>query len=245
MPTQTLDVATSQEATPAREEQSIQSKLNWLRAGVLGANDGIVSTAGIVVGVSGASLTGHNLLAAGIAGMIAGALSMAAGEYVSVSTQRDTERAALKKESVLLVEDPAGELDSLSHTIEESGVEPRLARDVATQLTRRDALGAHAQWHLGIDPDEIVNPWHAAFASLISFIAGAVIPLLVMVLSPAAWALPATVLAVTVALALTGSVSAYLGKAARLPATIRNICGGLLAMGVTYSIGLAVSAFGA
>ena len=226
------------------EAPSLQGKLNWLRAGVLGANDGIVSTAGIVVGVSGAALTGHSLLAAGIAGMIAGALSMAAGEYVSVSTQRDTERAALDKERLLLAEDPEGELDMLTHRIEQSGVKPKLARHVAVQLTAQDALAAHAQWELGIDPDEIVNPWHAAFASMMSFIAGAVIPLLTIILTPTAIAVPATVVAVTVALAITGTVSARLGGAAGFPATVRNIAGGLLAMGITYGIGVAVGTIG-
>ncbi|MDN6486958.1 MAG: VIT family protein [Ancrocorticia sp.] len=227
-----------------KETPSIQSKLNWLRAGVLGANDGIVSTAGLVVGVSGAALTGNALLAAGVAGMIAGALSMAAGEYVSVSTQRDTERAALHAKRIALSEDPDGELEVLTGRIEASGVKPELARRVAVQLSARDALAAHARWDLGINPYEIVNPWHAAFASLISFILGAIIPLGAIVLSPAAIAVPLTVIAVTISLAITGSVSAHLGGAPKQRATIRNICGGLLAMGVTYIIGTAVGSFG-
>ncbi|MGO1594684.1 MAG: VIT1/CCC1 transporter family protein, partial [Ancrocorticia sp.] len=192
MYTQLAEVKQQENAITSGDTPSLQSKLNWLRAGVLGANDGIVSTAGIVMGVSGAALTGQSLLAAGVAGTIAGALSMAAGEYVSVSTQRDTEQAALDKKRVLLETDPQGELDALARRVEHSGVHPSLARDVATQLTAEEPLAAHAQWELGIDPKEIVNPWHAAAASMISFIAGAIIPLLTIILSPTAIAVPAT-----------------------------------------------------
>ncbi len=227
------------------QTQDIQSRLNWLRAAVLGANDGIVSTAGIVVGVSGAALTGHALLASGLAGVIAGALSMAAGEYVSVSSQRDAERAAINEERELLATDPAGELKELTGLIEDRGVETELAHRVAVQLTDRDPLAAHAHWELGIDPEGLVNPWHAAFASMLSFVAGASIPLVAILASPTSWAVPITVLAVTLALALTGSASARLGSAPARPATLRNICGGLLAMGITYAIGVAVASLGA
>ncbi|MFT0847057.1 VIT family protein [Actinomycetaceae bacterium L2_0104] len=226
------------------QTQEMQSRLNWLRAAVLGANDGIVSTAGIVVGVSGAALTGHALLASGLAGVIAGALSMAAGEYVSVSTQRDTERAAIEEERELLAADPAGELNELTALIQDRGVEAELARRVAVQLTDRDPLAAHAHWELGIDPDGLANPWHAAFASMLSFVTGAIIPLVAILATPTAMAVPVTVLAVTFALALTGSASARLGSAPELPAIVRNVCGGLLAMGVTYAIGLAVAHLG-
>ncbi len=226
------------------QTQEIQSRLNWLRAAVLGANDGIVSTAGIVVGVSGAALTGHALLASGLAGVIAGALSMAAGEYVSVSTQRDTERAAIEQERKLLAVDPAGELIELRGLIEDRGVDTNLAQQVAVQLTERDPLAAHAHWELGIDPDDLVNPWHAAFASMLSFVAGAIIPLVTILATPTAIAVPATMIAVTLALALSGSTAARLGNAPTLPATIRNIAGGLLAMGITYGIGLMVGSFG-
>ncbi len=226
------------------QTQEIQSRLNWLRAAVLGANDGIVSTAGIVVGVSGAALTGHALLASGLAGVIAGALSMAAGEYVSVSSQRDAERAAIGEEERLLAADPDGELWELTGLIEDRGVEAGLAHQVAVQLTERDPLAAHAHWELGIDPDGLVNPWHAAIASMLSFVAGAIIPMVAILTTPTAFAVPVTVLAVTLALALTGSTAARLGSAPALPATVRNICGGLLAMGVTYAIGLAVAHFG-
>lgn len=228
---------------PSDQSADLASRLNWLRAAVLGANDGIVSTAGIVVGVAGAALTGHALLASGIAGVIAGALSMAAGEYVSVSTQRDTERAAIENEKKRLAEDPEHERVELQKIIEHKGVSRVLSRQVAQQLTAKNALAAHAEWKLGIDPDELTNPWHAAFASMVSFVAGAVIPLLAILLSPTHIAVGVTVLAVTIALALTGSISAHLGGAPKIPATVRNIAGGLLAMGVTYWIGVAVSHF--
>lgn len=226
------------------QNRQLASRLNWLRAAVLGANDGIVSTAGIVVGVSGAALTGHALLASGVAGVIAGALSMAAGEYVSVSTQRDTERAVVEKERILLARDPEGELAKLESLIAEKGVSPDLARSVAEQLTERDALDAHAQWELGIDPDALTNPWHAAFASMFSFVIGALIPLIAILVAPTHIAVWVTVVAVTIALSVTGLVSAGLGDAPRLPATVRNVAGGLLAMAATYSIGLLVANFG-
>lgn len=219
----------------------LAARLNWLRAGVLGANDGILSTAGLVVGVSGAAVGSRALLAAGIAGMIAGALSMAAGEYVSVSTQRDTEKAQLTRTRKALEANPASELAALQRAIEADGVEPELAGSVADQLSRSDALAAHAKFRLGIDPDSLTNPWHAAFASLFSFILGSIIPLTAIVLSPSRIAVGITVLAVTIALAITGSVSARLGDAPVVRATLRNVAGGLLAMGVTYWIGVAFS----
>jgi len=227
------------------QNKQIASRLNWLRAAVLGANDGIVSTAGIVVGVSGAAVTGHALLASGVAGVIAGALSMAAGEYVSVSTQRDTERAVVEKERQLLESDPEGELKELEELIAQKGVSNELAHAVAVQLTERDPLAAHAQWELGIDPDCLTNPWHAAFASMFSFVAGALIPLIAILVSPTHIAVGITAIAVVVALSITGWVSAGLGNAPRVPATLRNVAGGLLAMGATYWIGVLVAYLGA
>jgi VIT1/CCC1 family predicted Fe2+/Mn2+ transporter len=215
----------------------IASRLNWLRAGVLGANDGIVSTAGLVMGVAGADAGSRAILIAGLAGLAAGAMSMAAGEYVSVSTQRDTEKAALTHEAAELAEDPDRELEQLTTLIQHQGIERKLARQVAVQLTARDALAAHAHYELGINPDELTNPWAAAGSSFVSFIAGAIIPLLAIVLAPTGAAEIVCVAAVVVALCVTGFVSARLGSAPPVPATIRNVCGGLLAMGVTYGIG--------
>ncbi|HEV7147208.1 MAG TPA: VIT family protein [Pedococcus sp.] len=216
---------------------SIASRLNWLRAGVLGANDGIVSTAGIVIGVAAATTSRSAILTAGVAGLAAGAMSMASGEYVSVSTQRDTEQALLAKERRELHEMPEEELAELTAIYEGKGLSPELAAEVAEQLTHHDALGAHAEAELGIDPEALTNPWHAAWASMISFTCGALLPLVAILLCPVGARVPVTALAVVVALALTGWTSAALGGAPRWPAVLRNIVGGLVAMGVTYAVG--------
>src|SRR3954469_16401013 len=179
-----MSEAVSHPDSPAdvRPAGELSQRLNWLRAGVLGANDGVVSTAGLVVGVAGATDSRSALLTAGLAGLLAGSLSMAAGEYVSVSTQRDSEQAALALEREELATTPQAELDELTGLLQDRGISPELAREVAEQLTARDALGAHARVELGIDPDELVNPWHAAWASFVSFTAGALLPLLAIVL---------------------------------------------------------------
>jgi vacuolar iron transporter family protein len=228
----------SKQNLPSEAESSrIASRLNWLRAGVLGANDGIVSTAGIVVGVAGATVSGGALLAAGVAGVVAGAMSMAVGEYVSVSSQRDSEKAELENERTQLADNPDYELAQLTDLVEAHGIERDLAHKVAVKLTERDALAAHARFELGINPDELTNPWHAALASMLAFIVGAIIPLTAILLSPTSIAVPVTAVAVVISLTLTGSVSAHIGKAPKLRATLRNIGGGLLAMAVTYGIG--------
>lgn len=218
----------------------VSARLNWLRAGVLGANDGIISTAGIVFGVAGATSDGSTIAVAGVAGLVAGAMSMAAGEYVSVSTQRDSEQALLAKERRELHEEPEAELAELAGLYVQKGLNPTLAMDVARELTAHDALGAHAEVELGIDPDALTNPWHAAWASMGAFSVGALIPLLFMVFSPTDLRLAVTVGAVVVALGLAGWVSATLGYSPVAPAVRRNIAGGLLAMGVTYAIGALV-----
>jgi vacuolar iron transporter family protein len=215
-------------------------RLNWLRAGVLGANDGIVSVAGLVVGVAGASSSRAALLTAGLAGLVAGALSMGAGEYVSVSTQRDTEQAMLAKERQELAEDPAAERQELAGIYEEKGLSPRLAGEVADELTAHDAFRAHASAELNIDPDALTNPWAAASASVASFTVGALLPLLAITLPPASVRVPVTFIAVLLALALTGSVSAHLGGAPKIRAVARVVIGGAVAMVVTYVIGVLV-----
>jgi VIT1/CCC1 family predicted Fe2+/Mn2+ transporter len=220
--------------------QGIGARLNWLRAGVLGANDGIVSTAGIVIGVAAATSDRGTIATAGIAGLAAGAMSMAAGEYVSVSTQRDTERALLAKERRELREMPAEELDELTQIYREKGLSPELAAEVAAQLTDHDALGAHAEAELGIDPDQLTNPWQAALASMVSFTLGALLPLVAILLPPVSARVWVTAVAVVVALALTGWGSARLGDAPAGRAVLRNVAGGVLAMAVTYAIGAAV-----
>ncbi len=218
----------------------LANRLNWLRAGVLGANDGIVSTAGLVVGVAGATAEAAPVLLAGVAGMVAGALSMAGGEYVSVSTQRDTELATLAKERWELEHLPDQELEELAAIYEAKGISSDLSLRVAEELTAHDALGAHAEAELGIDPDEQASPWSAAWSSMLAFTAGALLPLLAIALPPLSWRVPVTMLAVVVALSVTGVVSADLGGAPRRPAVVRNVGIGLLAMGITFAVGLSL-----
>lgn len=218
-------------------DRSFAGRLNWLRAAVLGANDGIVSTAGLVVGVAGATTDRPAIAIAGIAGLVAGALSMAAGEYVSVSTQRDSERALLDLERHELATEPEDELAELAELYAAKGLSEPLAWQVAEELTAHDALAAHADIELGIDPEELTNPWHAALASMVAFIVGALLPLLTIVLSPAATRVPVTVLAVAATLALTGWASARLGYGRTTPAVLRNTGGGLLAMAITFAVG--------
>ncbi|GAB3586682.1 VIT1/CCC1 transporter family protein [Calidifontibacter terrae] len=215
------------------------SRLNWLRAAVLGANDGVISVAGLVIGVAGADNNRTSLLVAGLAGLVAGALSMAAGEYVSVSTQRDGEQALLAQEQRELRDTPHEELEELTGLYQDKGLDRELAEKVARQLTAHDALGAHAEVELGIDPDELTNPWHAAWASMASFTVGALLPTLVILL-PSAVNVWATFVAVLVILAVTGAVSAKLSGARAQRAIARNVVGGALAMIVTYLIGMAV-----
>lgn len=224
---------------------TLGSRLNWLRAGVLGANDGIVSTAGLVVGVAGATDSRSALLTAGLAGLLAGSMSMAAGEYVSVSTQRDSEKAALALEKRELREQPEAELEELTGLLAERGLSREVAREAARQLTERDALRAHASEELGIDPDDLTNPWHAAGASFLAFTVGALLPLLAIVLPPHGLRLPVTVLSVLAALALTGWGSARLGAAPVGRAVLRNMGGGAVAMAVTYAAGALLGAAGA
>ncbi|MFB7373959.1 VIT family protein [Streptomyces sp. NPDC056222] len=220
------------------------TRLNWLRAAVLGANDGVVSTAGLVVGVAGATESQAALLTAGLAGLLAGSMSMAAGEYVSVSTQRDSEKAALAVERRELREQPEAELAELTDLLAARGLSPDVAREAAEQLTERDALRAHARVELGIDPDQLTNPWHAAAASFLAFTIGALLPLLAIVLPPASLRLWVTVLSVLAALALTGWWSARLGAAPPARAVLRNMAGGALAMAVTYGAGSLLGAAG-
>ncbi|KUH37173.1 MULTISPECIES: VIT family protein [Streptomyces] len=223
---------------------ALGSRLNWLRAAVLGANDGIVSTAGLVVGVAGATTERAALLTAGLAGLLAGSMSMAVGEYVSVSTQRDSERAALAQERRELREQPEAELEELTDLLAERGLTREVAREAAVQLTERDALRAHARVELGIDPDELTNPWHAAGASFLAFTVGALLPLLAIVWPPAPARLWVTVASVLAALTLTGWCSARLGSAPVRPAVARVVGGGALAMAVTYAAGSLLGAVG-
>ncbi|HET9657086.1 MAG TPA: VIT family protein [Kineosporiaceae bacterium] len=231
--------AAAEKAVHAAEAHhgDLSGRLNWLRAGVLGANDGIVSVAGLVVGVAGATTDRTALLTAGIAGLVAGALSMAGGEYVSVSTQRDTERAVLDLERWELEHLPDSELDELTELYRRKGISARLARQVAVELTRHNALAAHAEAELGIDPEGLTSPWQAAGASFAAFTVGGLLPLLAILLPGASLRVPVCAAAVVLALALTGQVSARLGKADPRPAIVRNVGVGLVGMLVTYGVG--------
>jgi vacuolar iron transporter family protein len=221
---------------------SVANKLNWLRAAVLGANDGIVSTAGIVVGVAAASADRGPVLTAGIAGLAAGALSMAVGEYVSVSTQRDTERAMLYREGQELKLQPDAEMDELTGLYEARGLSPHTAREAATELTAFDPLAAHAELELRIDPENLTNPWLAAISSAVSFTIGALLPLIAILLPPSHARIPVTITAVLLALAITGWVAARLGGAKPLRPILRVTVGGALAMAITFAIGHLVGA---
>lgn len=218
-------------------EQSHRARLNWLRAGVLGANDGIVSIAGLVVGVAGATHSLTVLATAGVAGLVAGALSMAAGEYISVSTQRDAERAYIKQEKAQLKKDPKGALAELAAAYVERGLSEQTALVVAKELSKKDALAAHLEVQFGLEEDDLTNPWHAAIASAVSFTLGGLIPIAAVLLPSESMRVPIAFSAVIPALALTGYVSAKLSGANAHRAVTRVVIGGALAMLVTYGIG--------
>jgi len=215
----------------------LANRLNWLRAGVLGANDGIVSVAAIAVGVAGATPVLGAIMTAGLAGLVGGAVSMALGEYVSVSSQRDSERALIAKEKRELSEMPHEELDELTAIYEDKGLSAETARQVAEELTAQDALAAHLSAELNIDPTDIVSPWRAASASALAFLIGGCLPLLAMLLAPPDWRVGATVITVLPALALTGASGAYLGQSPILRPTIRVLVGGTAALTTTFLIG--------
>lgn len=212
-------------------------QLNRIRAAVLGANDGIVSISGLVVGVAGATQSTSIIFTAGMAGLISGALSMAAGEYVSVSSQRDTEKALLAKERYELKNYPDAELEELANIYEQKGLSPKTAKQAAKELTAKDAPAAHFDAELGINPDELTSPWQAAVASAISFTVGAALPLATISLLPAGSRVPVTFGAVLVALAITGYSSAKIGGAKPLKASVRVVLGGALAMAATFAVG--------
>ncbi|MDD7541612.1 MAG: VIT family protein [Mobiluncus porci] len=221
------------------KKSSTSSRLNWLRAAVLGANDGIVSTAGVVVGVAAAAPTNTAAIAtAGIAAVVAGALSMAAGEYVSVSTQRDTEKAVVAKERRLIAEDPDAEFEGLVECYMDKGLSRETATQVAHEYSAIDPIVAHVAAHYGLNAEEFTSPWAAAFSSAVSFTLGALIPLLTILLVPPQYfAIQVTFCLVMVALAIVGYVSAVLGEAPRLRAVIRVMAGGAFAMIITGAVG--------
>lgn len=219
-------------------QDTSKSKLNWLRAAVLGANDGIVSIAGLVVGVAGATDDTNVIATAGIAGLVAGALSMAAGEYISVSTQRDTERAYIAKEKAELTQHPKEELQELADAYKEKGLSAHTAMKVAKELTEKNALRAHLDMEFGLDEDDLTNPWHAALASAVSFTIGGLIPIATILGFSQDSRVIATFISVAIALGATGYISAIIGGAPAMRATVRVVFGGALAMLVTYGIGV-------
>lgn len=215
----------------------IAQRLNWLRAGLLGANDGIVSVAAIVVGVAGATGASGLILAAGSAALIGGAISMALGEYVSVSGQRDSERALIAQERRELAESPEEELLELAALYEARGISSETSMQVAKELTAKDALAAHLSAELNIDADDVVSPWRAAGASAVAFLIGGVLPLVVMLLTPVLVRVPVTFVVVIAALAATGVVGARLGASRPGRAALRVMVGGTIALAATYVIG--------
>lgn len=219
------------------QRQTMAAKLNWLRAGVLGANDGIVSTAGLVMGVAGATTDSNAILIAGIAGLVAGSISMAGGEYTSVSAQKDSEKAALTKERIELAENPALELRELAWFYEQKGLSSVLAEQVATELTAKDALKAHAEAELGIDSEQHASPGQAALSSFVAFAGGSLLPLLAVTGPWVDYRIQVTVAAVIASLAVTGFVGARIGGARSGKAILRNVVVSLLTMGITYAIG--------
>ncbi|GAB6859823.1 VIT1/CCC1 transporter family protein [Microbacterium xylanilyticum] len=231
------EAVVSQTHTDEPHGTGLGQRLNWLRAGVLGANDGIVSVASLVVGVAGATTDNAALLIAGLAGLIGGAISMALGEYVSVSSQRDSEHALIAKEREELRTMPEQELAELTELYRQRGLSEQTAHQVAVELTAHDALAAHLEVELGIDQDDLVNPWHAALSSAIAFTAGAILPLLAILLPPPAWRVPVTFAAVLVALAATGALAARIGGSSPVRSSIRLVIGGALALAATWLIG--------
>jgi VIT1/CCC1 family predicted Fe2+/Mn2+ transporter len=234
-----VEAAESGRATHPREPHAGGSvgRLNWLRAGVLGANDGIVSVAAIVIGVAGATSARGAIFTAGLAGLVGGAVSMALGEYVSVSSQRDSERAKINQETQELADRPEAELLELTALYEARGLSAATAHSVATELTARGALDAHLEAELHIDPSDIASPAQAAGASGLAFVSGALLPMLAILLPPAGLRVPVAFVAVLVALALTGAVSAHLGESNVRRAIVRVVIGGALGLAFTYLVG--------
>lgn len=226
---------------PSHLEQHATGRTSWLRAAVLGANDGLVSTASLVLGVAASGADRSAVITAGIAGLVAGAMSMAAGEYVSVSSQRDAERSDLAREKRELADDPDSELDELAGIYEERGLSPRLAREVAEELSKGDVLAVHARDELGITDYAKARPLQAAIASALSFALGAALPL-IAVLPPYGQAerIWVTVVVTIIGLIILGAAGAILGRAPVVRAAARVLFWGVAAMAITSAIGLLV-----
>lgn len=225
-------------STEHQENHPIE-RIGWLRAAVLGANDGIVSTASLIVGVAAAAQGRTDILIAGGAALVAGAMSMAAGEYVSVSSQLDTERAALAQEKRELRSSPEAELQELAQLYVARGVAPDLARQVAVQLTAKDALAAHARDELGISATTVARPIQAAITSALTFSAGAALPLAAAMVAPLSVVVPAVSIASILYLALLGAIGARAGRAPIGKAIVRVTFWGAVAMAITAGVGAA------
>ena len=225
---------------PLHRETHLVERIGWLRAAVLGANDGIISTASLILGVAAAAAAKSDILLAGVAGLVAGAMSMAAGEYVSVSSQSDTEQADLARERRELSEDPEFEKEELAQIYVARGVEPQLARQVALQLMAKDALGAHARDELGISEITSARPIQAALTSAATFSVGAAAPLALVLLSPSTLLIPVVSAGSLLFLALLGFLGAKTGGAEILKPMVRVTFWGALAMAVTAGIGAIV-----
>ncbi|GAF41673.1 hypothetical protein FC83_GL000260 [Agrilactobacillus composti DSM 18527 = JCM 14202] len=219
------------------KKSSLAEKINVLRASVMGANDGILSIAGIVIGVAGATSNSYAIFLAGIAGMLAGTVSMAMGEYVSVNSQRDMERRAVQEELELLDDHYDDEVDFVTKKYLKTGLKPELAKKAVEEMMTKDALETVVRERFGFDPKEHTSAVAAAIASMISFPTGSILPLVAITLMPRGIRVIATVIAVIVALSLTGYAAAVLGNANRVKAVIRNVISGSLTMLITYFIG--------
>jgi vacuolar iron transporter family protein len=219
------------------KERHRTERIGWLRAGVLGANDGIVSTASLVLGVAAAQADRGNILIAGGAGLVAGAMSMAAGEYVSVHSQADSEAAEMDRERAELLADPIAEKKELANIYVGRGLDPHLAKQVAEQLMAKDAEGAHARDELGLTDTQAARPIQAALTSAASFAVGAALPLVVTALAPPKALIPAVAVTALAFLAALGSISARAGGAKVRPAAIRVTFWGALAMAITAGVG--------
>jgi VIT1/CCC1 family predicted Fe2+/Mn2+ transporter len=213
------------------------ASLNRLRAAVLGANDGIVSVSSIILGVAGATNNRGTIFTAGLAGLVAGAFSMGLGEYVSVSSQRDTERAYIAREKRMLKKYPEKEFEELAAIYRNKGLSDKVAHQVATELTAKDAVKAHLEAEFGLDEEDLNNPTQAAFASLVAFTIGGLIPLIAVIVATRNTRVAVTFIAVLIALTITGYLSATVGGASRRKAILRVVLGGALAMAATYIVG--------
>lgn len=221
----------------AKKKMSLAQKVNVLRASVMGANDGIISVAGIVIGVAAATSNAYSILISGLSGSLAGMISMCMGEYVSVSTQKDSQKMAIINEKQRLSEQYQHEFNYVQRKYEEQDIDPQLAHQATAELMKKDPLGAVVQERYGFNPQDFTSPYAAAIASFISFPTGSILPMVAVTMAPAADRIWATMVAVLIALLITGYLAAVLGKSNRVKSMLRNAAAGLLTMGVTFLIG--------